>query len=179
MPHSLLSHYQREIHPLFLDDILVITSYDSIKNTLESYKYQSDRGQKNEILQYFISAQESISQYTDNYCIITVPMHWSRYAIRGFDHMEYIAKDIAKLYGFPYKKLLHGWFSRRQSRLKKKDRLKNRSHIYTIRAWQQVPEYIIIVDDVISTGSTLNSCAEVLKKAGAKQVVALVLASNQ
>jgi len=156
-----------------------MSEYHDIEHDLEAYKYHSDRGKKGDIASFFNQGIQHIPDISDNYCMITVPMHWSRYTIRGFDHMHEIVKSLQKKYHLPYQKLLKAKYSRRQSQLDKKNRIKNRSHIYSLRSDKPLPENILIIDDVISTGSTLNACAEVLKKHGAKRVIALVLASNQ
>lgn len=112
--------------------------------------------------------------------ITSVPMHWSRYLLRGFDHVAYLAKRVAKEQKIPIKKLLRARYSKRQSKLHKKERIKNREHAFILaHKMEKIPETVILLDDVISTGSTANACAKILKSVGVKYVYGFFLASNQ
>ncbi len=99
--------------------------------------------------------------------------------IRSFDHILYLVKRVSQLTGIPYVRLMQTSFSFRQSKLNKTKRMKNRDNKFSLKKWIILPDEIILIDDVISTGSTANACAKVLKEAGVKKVYGLFLASNQ
>ncbi len=56
-------------------------------------------------------------------------------------------------------------FAFRQSHLSRKKRLANKVNHFRIKSHQKIPEKVFLFDDVISTGSTANECARVLKSA--------------
>ena len=90
-------------------------------------------------------------------------MHWSRYCIRGFDHIDVLLKNVSLNTGIPYISPLSTRFSFRQSKLSREKRLENRKNHFTIGSSVTIPETIILFDDVISSGATAHECARVLK----------------
>ena len=109
-----------------------------------------------------------------------VPISRRRLCQRGYDQSQLLAKEVARKLGLPlcaalYKRrhnkkqsLLHGIAARRANAL----------GAYALRAGAQVKDKrVLLVDDVITTGATLSECARVLRTAGAREVVCLVLTS--
>lgn len=181
-PQDLTKHYRQEIQDMAIDRILVASHYDTIHRALEAYKYHSDRHYSPlfvDLLSKLLEQYRDILQ-SDSVGIIGVPMHWSRYIFRGFHHIDRIGVGFAKKQNIPILRPLVARMSRRQSRLSKRDRKRNRERAYFLRPTQQdLPREIILVDDVISTGSTANACASLLKECGVEKVYGLFLASNQ
>lgn len=116
---------------------------------LESYKYHSDRSH----VDLFVSMLSGvIDQYNlTDVTLMTVPMHWSRYTLRGFDHMDYIMKRLSHRVHLPYIQPLSTSFSRRQSKLSRAKRLENRRNHFTIEDSIMLPKRVVLIDDVIST----------------------------
>lgn len=128
---------------------MVGVEYDNICDILESYKYHSDRsyaGLLVDILQKILNTQD-----TNQSIIVAVPMHWSRYAIRGFDHMQYILRQLSKKTKIPYIQPFGTSFSKKQSTLSRAQRLKNRIDNFIIKGSPVFPSTVYIIDDVIST----------------------------
>jgi predicted amidophosphoribosyltransferase len=91
-----------------------------------------------------------------------------------------LGEQLAKKENIPFQKLLWAKYTKRQSKLQKSERVKNREHAFVlVPSINKIPETIILIDDVISTGSTANACARILKKSGVKYVYSFFLASNQ
>ena len=104
-------------------------------------------------------------------CILPVPLHHSRLRERGYNQALELARPIAKQLGVP---LAEGLAIRvkhtaAQSSLEKKDRLRNIKGVFAVRG--ELPDHIAIIDDVVTTGSTVNELARVLRCGGAKRVV--------
>jgi len=132
--------------------------------------------------------------------IIPVPLHRRRYNWRGFNQSELLANEIAKKSNLEVNNnLLVRWRNTKpQTKIKsmaeRKKNIKgafkinqanqiNWGHIKPVKGNNNIPEKkilenknIIIVDDVCTTLATLNECAAVIKKAGAKKVWGLVVA---
>jgi competence protein ComFC len=179
---NLTKHYKDELPHLALDEVWVASEYRQMKYLIEQYKYQSEREKLQELASYIIDIyRHYIWQIGEDeeWCIIPVPMHWSRYFIRGFDHMWLIARVVSESTWLPYISPLRTAYRPRQSGLKRTSRLANKSNAF--RMWSgfsTVPKNIILIDDVISSGSTANACAEVLKAHGAEKVIGYFIASN-
>jgi competence protein ComFC len=116
-----------------------------------------------------------------NYLLIPVPLSRSRLAWRGFNQAEALAGIIYKQ-GFGLDKnftdLKRIKYSRPQTKLNKKERIENVRNSFQWRGGKLDGKKIILVDDVVTTGSTLNECAKELKRSGAKEVWGLVIAKN-
>lgn len=178
---SLLEKYKEELDEIYFDDIFVATYYENIKNKLEQYKFFSDRSLVAEFSDLFCRIYvEQMSNFDKNdFYITSVPMHWSRYLIRWFDHMSYLAKYFCEKNKFNYIKILGVKFTKRQAKLNKKQRLKNRENVYFIKNFDKIPENIILLDDVVSTASSVNICAKKLKEIWVKKVFVFTLATNK
>jgi len=82
VPKEKKEHYIREIPDLSVESIMVAGTYETLQKQIELYKYASQR----EYAQYFAQIyhhmiQDSIKNPED-YLIVPVPMHWSRYIYR-------------------------------------------------------------------------------------------------
>lgn len=109
-------------------------------------------------------------------CFTFVPMFSRKQRKRGYNQAKLLAKALSDCTTTPCITLLEKTVdTRNQARLNREERTKNLDG--TFRALTRPPEHVVIVDDVMTTGSTLNECAKVLKKAGAKIVYALTFAS--
>jgi ComF family protein len=179
-PRDLTHHYQKEIANLSLDRVYIGSDYSHVSEMVDRYKYHSDRTQTRELITILgsicnIADLENIDDYT----VVPIPMHWSRYLIRGFHHTDRLARELAQMNGMYYSPLLKTVWTRRQSQLSKKQRQKNREWVFSLTKWIPIPAKVIIIDDIISTGSTANSAARVLKHAWVKEVIGFFIASNQ
>ncbi len=114
-------------------------------------------------------------------CFITnVPTASNRVRARSFDHTQLIAKHFAGLSGLTYWQLLARIGSTRQVGAPKSIRSSQLIGMFWVTKPNVVAgKKIIIVDDVISTGATIDEVARVLKKAGAKKVIALSFAHKK
>ena len=114
--------------------------------------------------------------------VIPVPLHKKRFNERGFNQSEIIAQlvfDKLKHTNdvlFDTKNLQRQKNTAQQARLSRVERLKNIKDAFVWRGQNLDGCSIILVDDVFTTGATMQACAQVLKENGAGTVVALTLA---
>ena len=109
-------------------------------------------------------------------CITYVPKFWLNKVLSGYNQSQILAQTLAKELAIPHKKLLSKLvYTKRQAKLDKKDRLKNLKGAFTVRQKIGEVKSILLVDDVLTTGTTLSLCSEQLKKAGAKKVSIVTL----
>jgi len=111
--------------------------------------------------------------------LLPVPLHIKRLRERGFNQAHLLITKWAKKEGVAFDGLL--LFRKRwtepQTHLNRKEREKNIRKAFCVKDPERVRgKKILLVDDVYTTGSTVNECAKVLMKAGAEWVDVLTLA---
>lgn len=111
--------------------------------------------------------------------VVPVPLHRRRQRERGYNQAALIAKPLAKRLGLPYKSVLLTRIRPRPEKhlLTLDERWESVRGAFATRPGSQVDNLrVLLVDDVMTTGATLDSCAQTLRDAGAKSVVGLTVA---
>ncbi len=108
--------------------------------------------------------------------LIPVPIHKNRYKSRGYNQAELIAKELEKIAKLPTQ---NRWLIRvkdtlPQKELSDKERRGNLLQAFRVNKkgleLNQIPKCVILIDDIYTTGSTLEACAMALKEAGVQRV---------
>ncbi len=109
--------------------------------------------------------------------IIPMPLHPQRLNERGFNQSLEIAKVLAKITGYPldYTSCQRTKFSPPQASLPLKDRIKNMKNAFACNT-DLSGQHVLLLDDVMTTGASLNELAKTCKKAGALSVSCAVIA---
>ena len=109
---------------------------------------------------------------------VPVPLHPARYRERDFNQAEVLAKLIAKRAGRPVLKALKRVrYTSTQTKLDREERMENLRNAFRVRHASAVQSrHLILVDDVFTTGSTVEECARVLRQAGAASVRVVTVA---
>ena len=116
---------------------------------------------------------------TNSDLMMPVPLHPKRLRERGFNQSLVLARYAAPLLGaeLDFLSLRRIRYTRPQTGLKITERRKNVRRAFEIVDRMAVKgRTILLVDDVATTGNTLNECARMLKRAGSKEVFCLTLA---
>jgi len=111
--------------------------------------------------------------------IIPVPLHKKRYAERGFNQAALLARMLAKETEIPmYEHILIRTKNKpHQARLDREGRLQNVIKAFRVVAPKKMQgKRVLLVDDVYTTGATMQTCAEILLKEGATEVYGWTLA---
>lgn len=112
--------------------------------------------------------------------IMFVPTTKKRGSKRGYNQSELLAKELAKHFKKP---LIHSLSkikdTKTQVGLTKKEREKNLKSAFAYKGPSLKDKSILLIDDVATTGSTLNECARVLRKKGARDIWGAVIATEQ
>lgn len=106
-----------------------------------------------------------------------VPLHWRRLFFRGFNQAELLSNALSQAFDVPSAKLLRRTRSTGfQSWRNAVDRRSAMQGAFCFTARHDVPQYVVLIDDVATTGSTLDACAKELKEHGVARVSGLVVA---
>ncbi|NMC36597.1 ComF family protein [Candidatus Beckwithbacteria bacterium] len=175
-----------------LDGLVAIWSYKGvIQKVIKSVKYRYYWAFFDKIIQlYLLYLQKPKYQRLQKYLeqkpiVIPVPLHKFKQKQRGFNQAEIIGKTLAKYYDLPFSKqiLIRIVNTKPQSELSKKERAVNIKNAFfasgkvlQISSKPLKDKQILLVDDVWTTGSTMQTCARILKKLGASKIWALTLA---
>lgn len=107
--------------------------------------------------------------------VVPVPPRPGKVRTRGWDQIEAIAGSLERRYGISVSRCLERKTAFQQKKLGRIARAENMRGAISVIAGKRVPEAVIVIDDLMTTGSTLNACAEALKGAGCQTVVGLTL----
>lgn len=112
--------------------------------------------------------------------ITAVPLHWRRRWQRGFNQAELLAREIGRKSGVPFARTLRRVrATRAQAGLSNTARRRNVSTAFECRRNSRARlagKRVLLIDDVMTTGSTAAACARALKDAGAVRVALLTVA---
>lgn len=177
-----------------LDGVLVATDYKNIllQKIIKGHKYKFVKDLSlylEDILQRFLEQwEEFIKNYQSdhpwlakkNMLIIPVPLHPRRLRWRGFNQSALLADFVAHQLDLPLnaQDLVRKKYNRPQAKLDQGQRRKNITDSFIWNGPDLSGQTVILVDDIITTGSTLDECAKVLKRRGAKRVWGLVVAQG-
>jgi len=111
--------------------------------------------------------------------IMPVPLHFVKLSERGFNQAGRLALHLSRATGIPLNTtcLKRVKYTQTQTHLDSEERAVNVRKAFAVRRRGQIEgKSIVLVDDVMTTGATLNACARVLREAGAENVCAWTLA---
>jgi len=153
-----------------------------IKQAIGLFKYRYITGLKLFFESLVAKLLQTVKLDTTNVIVVSVPLHFRKKLKRGFNQSELIAELVGRMGGWPVDDIL---IRRRQTvsqtALSRKDRQDNIRGAFMVRD-SNLPRHdvtVILVDDVYTTGATMNECKLVLEKAGFQRVVGLVLAKKR
>lgn len=129
--------------------------------------------------------KEKLESVFDQALLVPVPLHKNRLRQRGFNQSELIAKEINFYFKTPVINDLLFRKSKTEIQAEIKDFKKRESNVanaFEINPKKDLSAYknekIILVDDVITSGATLESCAKVLSEAGFRKIFAFTIAKG-
>ena len=120
----------------------------------------------------FLIKNKKICSFLKSYdIIIPVPIHYNRKVTRGYNQSALMARDIAKILNINYiENVLYKRIDNKpQSTKNKEARKENVIGVYYIKNEYKIyNKKVLLLDDIYTTGSTVNECAKVLKEARSK-----------
>ncbi len=132
----------------------------------------------------FLTENQIIEKFnitSENTFLVPVPLHKTRQGQRGFNQSELISRKLSEHYNLQTKDLLHrNKNTASQINLKRTERQENIRDAFEIGKENfDTNKKIILIDDVVTTGSTLNECAKILNSSGFNEIYGLVIAQRE
>lgn len=111
--------------------------------------------------------------------LVPVPPRKGKIRRQGWDQIDELCRYLRKNHGFKILALLERKSLEQQKKLDRKSRLENLGQAYCIDKKNiskiQAPTRVILIDDILTTGVTIETCARALKEAGVKEIFACTL----
>lgn len=159
-----------------------VFSYDaSIRQLILRFKHQDRLDLAPRLAQWMVKAGEHVQIFSKISAIIPVPLHWTRLLYRQYNQAGLLAQNISREVHIPYSPriLRRPMATPSQGGLTKQQRLTNIRRAFQVPSSQRKilqGKSVLLVDDVFTTGATLQECTRTLLHAGAAEVRVLTLA---
>ena len=164
---------------IYFDCGEAVFRYSDVKSAIERFKYFGERniGKSFAYLMYEHWKNNDKLKYADY--LVSVPLNKARLKERGYNQAEYLANEFSKLTRIKH---VHGAIKRirdtkPQNLLDAKERVENVKNAFAVVNESIKGKTVLIIDDIFTTGSTINECAAALKKQGAAKVMFLTFSA--
>jgi len=150
-----------------------------VRKLVHEFKYGRRFYLRNPVGQWVAEAMDDVRLRGRRFDILVpVPLHPARERERGFNQAALLAELLSDRVGIPLRLILErARFTSTQTAYDRSERLKNLRDAFRLRKKVNVRDLrVLLIDDVLTTGSTLSECARVLKEAGAISVLAATAA---
>jgi ComF family protein len=154
--------------------VYVVAKYDELaKDVVWKLKFSGARAASKDMAAMMASLVEA----SEPLIVVHVPTATSRIRTRGYDQARLLARELALRTKLPHLPVLVRLDQKRQVGASRKERFEHLSNAFRLSGRMDVTgAHILLVDDVLTTGATLEAASAVLKQAGAKRVEAIVFA---
>ena len=171
----------QELPSIALDKILVAADYESpvIQTIIKGYKYDN-LPQLASYLAPLLIQRLQLAKPLPELEIIPVPLHRQRLRQREYNQSELLARALATNYCWPVNLGLRRIRpTRAQARLNRQQRLKNLHQAFVYQGAPLAGKHVLLLDDVITTGATMETAAAQLRRHKPAYIWGLALARNQ
>lgn len=180
--NTVTKHFKGRIPLTHGAALLSFRNQSNVKNMLHGLKYKGKR-ETGQILGE-IAGQKLVesSLFEKPDLIIPVPIHYKKKLLRGYNQSGIFGQGISTASGIKMSEnhLIKYTETASQTGMARTDRVKNVSTTFQINKPEElVGRHILVVDDVVTTGATLEACCLLLLKAGVKKISILTIAAAE
>jgi len=164
----------------YLDGVFIAGDYDDplLATAIKKFKYNFI-AELGKILGRFLTLYWSGQKNFGKPLAVPIPLSKKRWRWRGFNQAEILAREFSANFNYDLslelKRVKH---QKPQAELSEAERLNNIQGVFAWTGADLSGRVIILIDDVVTTGATLNEAARILKAAGADKIYGLVLAKG-
>lgn len=134
------------------------------------------------LIEHFVILGKNTDDFWQNSALVPIPLDKNKLKLRGYNQSEELAKELSKMIKAPLLKNILVKIKKTlpQVGLSKQEREGNIKNAFLVLDKEQIKEKnIFLVDDVYTTGSTMEECTRVLKESGAKSVSGISIAREE
>lgn len=165
------------------DGALSVFEYTGmVKESLIRFKFYNKPGYYTTYARLIADRLGKLTDPGEYDMVISVPLHKHKEFIRGYNQAYLISKALSRIIKLPEcsKLLRRERYTEAQSLLDRQKRNQNVRGAFSVMSPEKVRgKSVLLVDDILTTGSTLEECSRVLKQAGAVKVFAVVVATGR
>ena len=175
-----IDDYSRKMR--YFSEHIYVFKYDGeIRKMLLNYKFNDKPYIYNTFVNFLKKNEKIFIQIKKYDIIIPVPISKKRFKERGYNQSELIARKIAKYAGIKYANnvLIKTKNNIAQSLLEEQNRKENVKGVYKLNCSKKIKnKNILLIDDIYTTGSTVNECSKILKDADVNKIGIFTLAKD-
>lgn len=154
---------------------------DPVSTSIYQFKYHDQR-------RYGICfAEELVCHYGHTIrewkpdLIVPIPLHKKRRKRRGYNQAEILGRRIGEMLQIPVdrRSLVRRIYTAPQKKLGSRERKKNLRHAFAVRRDFFPVDTVLLIDDIYTTGSTIDAAAQILKEKGVEKVYFLTISIGQ
>ena len=163
-------HWYRQGRAAFVYDELM-------RRSIAKFKYEGRREYAAFYAEEIVRSCGKEATLWQAQALVPIPLHLSRRRKRGFNQAELLAEELSRRMGIPVDKkvLVRTKHTKAQKQLNDQERMNNLKHAFSVRKGSIPSKTIILVDDIYTTGSTVDEAARVLLENGAQTVYFLCI----
>ena len=174
----------------FFEELIYIFKYEGqIRELILDYKFNEKSYMYKTFVNFLLKNKKTFENIKKYDKIIPVPISKKRYKERGYNQSLLIAKEISMQISYETNnniklELVNNCLIKtkniiEQSKLNKEDRQHNIQGVYTLKNGSILTnKSILLIDDIYTTGSTVNECSRILQQAKPNKIGVLVLAKD-
>lgn len=150
-----------------------------VRDSIHRFKYNREMYYERHLTDWLIKGARERIDWTQVDAIVPVPLHPRKRREREFNQAEHLAAALQREFGKPVdqRTLRRVKDTTTQTALGAEERRNNLRDAFGVRDPAAFKgKRLVLVDDVFTTGATMDSCARTLRKAGAEEVIALAVA---
>ena len=159
--------------PHYFDWGASAVNYDSVgRKIISDFKYHNKRDNSVFLAHEIVKRCGQQIKLMEGDALMPVPLYWWKKRVRGFNQSEVLAKRLEELTGIPVYRdmIVRIRNTRPQKSLEHLQRRKNLMEAFRIGNIPEGIRSVILVDDIYTTGSTIDACSRMLKSAGVEKV---------
>ena len=152
------------------------------KQLIHELKYKGNENVGVYLANWFGKQLTSSQLFASCDCIVPVPLHRSKLKQRGYNQLTQFGRQLSKLIEVPYNEtiLQRISFTKTQTKKKRLDRFQNTHSRFVVEQPELISnKHILLIDDVITTGATLESCCRELLKGENVKISILTMAITE
>lgn len=164
------------------NNIFYLLQYkDIIRKKMIQYKFNEKPYLYKMFCEIFVKNKNACEFLKSYDIILPVPMNKNKKRTRGYNQTELIAKELAKRFNIQVdtKILIKEKNTPMQSSLGRNERIKNAQNVYKVVHPEKIKgKNVLILDDIYTTGATVNECRKMLQNAETKMVGIFIIAKD-